>query len=227
MGISKNDFLKSNIDNLKNLRRGEKNELKRLQKELKEMDKADKAGQNNNNKPYSTEEEILLAKASHILGEPIGLYDLLNLEINKLPYLSRFGKNKLREIQNRLRELHKDLLEDKKSRREIEMDDLSKARLILNKPKMTLEDLLDLDLSKIKGLLPSEKKELARIQNELKLAHQADLKDAFENENDRKNLEKEEMKAVDNILGDNVDLEEFLDKDIKSIKDITDDKRKE
>merc|ERR1712226_87227 len=225
--ISLPDFLKKNINDLKNLKRADKKELERLQKELKEMDQADKAEENNNINKYLSEEEALVAKASEILGEPVDLYTLLGLNIDKIGGISKPNKVKLKEIQDRLAELHKNDLQDKKSRREVEMDDLSRARLILNKPDLSLEDLLDLDISKIKNLLPSEKKELIRIQNELKLAHQADLKDALENENDRKNLEKEEMKAVDKILGDNVDLEEFLDMDIKSIKDLSPDKQKE
>merc|ERR1711982_297421 len=100
-----------------------------------------------------------------------------------------------------------------------EMDGLSKSRLILNNPELSLQNLLDLDIAQIE-LLPAEKKELTRIQNELNLAHQADLNDALENQNDRKNLEKEEMKAVNNILPGKVDLEEFIDMDLKSIKDI-------
>jgi len=35
------------------------------------------------------------------------------------------------------------------------------------------------------------------------------------------------MKAVDNILGDKVDLQEFLDMDLNSIKDVSPDKLKE
>jgi len=35
------------------------------------------------------------------------------------------------------------------------------------------------------------------------------------------------MRAVDNILGDNVDLQEFLDMDLSSKKDISTDKLKE
>merc|ERR1712226_862397 len=203
--ISLPDFLKKNINDLKNLKRADKKELERLQKELKEMDQADKAEENDNINKFLTEEEALVAKASEILGEPIELIDLLGLEIDKLPNLTKPDKLKLKEIQDRLCDLHKNDLQDKKSRREIEMD----------------------DLTKVKGLLPSEKKELTRIQNELKLAHQADLKDALENENDRKNLEKEEMKVVNKILPGKVDLEEFLDMDLKSIKDIAPDKLQE
>merc|ERR1712226_258853 len=174
-----------------------------------------------------SEEDVLLKKAAEILGSPIELLDLLSLEIDKLRNLSRPDKIKLREIQDRLLELHKNDLGDKEQRKEIEMDDLSKARSILNQPELTLEGLLNLDISKIKNLIPSDRKELTRIQNELRLAHQADLKDALNDAKDRKNLEKEEIKAVDKILGDKVDLEEFLDMDIKSIKDLSPDKQKE
>merc|ERR1712226_505930 len=174
-----------------------------------------------------SEEDVLLKKAAEILGSPIELLDLLSLEIDKLRNLSRPDKIKLREIKDRLCQLHKKDLDDKEQRKEIEMDDLSKARSILNQPELTLEGLLNLDISKIKNLIPSDRKELTRIQNELRLAHQADLKDALNGAKDRKNLEKEEIKAVDKILGDKVDLEEFLDMDIKSIKDLSPDKQKE
>merc|ERR1712150_143556 len=225
--ISEPEFLKLDIDTLPNLKRPEKAELKRLQKELKQLSKADKADDNEIEAPYLTEEEALLKKASDILGSPIELIDLLGLEVNKLTSLTKPDKLKLKEIQDRLAELHKNDLGNKQSRREIEMDDLSKARSILNQPELTLEELLDLDISKIKNLLPSERKELIRIQNELKLAHQADLKDAMENANDRKNLEKAELKAAEKILGEKVNIEDMIDLDLKSLKDIDADKLKE
>jgi len=262
--ISLSDFMKLNIDKLKNLKLPQKSELKRLQEELRKMDQADVADENNN--LFLTEKDRLLAISAEILGEPIEVSELLDLEIDELPNLPQSDKLKLKEIQDRLSELIEDDLLDRKSRKKIEMDDLSdlsepdqvnlkemqdrlsellendlldkisrkeiemdglsKSRIILNNPELSLENLLDLDIAQLK-LQPDEKKELTKIQDELKLAHQADLKDALENENDRKNLEKEEMKAVNNILPDKVDLEEFIDLDLNSIKDIVPDKLQE
>jgi len=158
----------------------------RIQKELETLDSADKA-LNEDKMSDLNEEDALVAKASKIVGDPIESIDLLGLAIDELPNISKFGKNKLKEIQDRLCDLHKDQLQNDLSRKEIQMEDLSKARSILNEPELTLEDLLDLDIPKIKNLLPSEKKDLTRIQNDLKLAHESDLKDALKNANSRKN----------------------------------------
>merc|ERR1711884_193810 len=87
--ISLPDFLKLAINELKNLKRADKKELQRLQKELGEMNNADKAEENNNINKYLSEEDALIAKASEILGEPVDLYTLLGLNIDKIGGISK------------------------------------------------------------------------------------------------------------------------------------------
>merc|ERR1711963_636080 len=111
----------------------EKKELLRIQKELETLDSADKA-LNEDKMSNLNEEDALVAKASKIVGDPIEPIDLLGLAIDELPNISKFEKNKLKEIQDRLCDLHQDQLQNDLSRKEIQMEDLSKARSILNEP---------------------------------------------------------------------------------------------
>merc|ERR1712150_442183 len=90
-----------------------------------------------------------------------------------------------------------------------------------------LEEFLDMDIKSIKDLSPDKQKELERLQDELHKLHDADVKDALEDHDDRKKLENEELDAVHKILGDDVTLPDFLSLDLKTLKGLLPSQKKE
>merc|ERR1712150_400431 len=90
-----------------------------------------------------------------------------------------------------------------------------------------LEEFLDMDIKSIKDLSPDKQKELERLQDELHKLHDADVKDALEDHDDRKKLENEELDAVHKILGDDFTLPDFLSLDLKTLKGLLPSQKKE
>merc|ERR1712226_32487 len=105
------------------------------------------------------------------------------------------------------------------SRKNIEKDELEKAREILKKPDLTLEQFIDMDLNKIKNLEPSKLNELKHLQNDLRKLHQADFDNAMKDADQRKELQNEEMDDVKDIMKDpKMTSNQFIDVNIDKLK---------
>merc|ERR1712226_717301 len=89
-----------------------------------------------------------------------------------------------------------------------------------------LEDFLSLDLKTQNDLLPNQQKELARLQNELQELNKKDQEKQKEKE-ERKEEEKDDLQKAREILGEDIDLLDFIDLDIVSLDNLSEQKKKE
>merc|ERR1711879_1045091 len=111
-------------------------------------------------------------------------------------------------LQSELAILHesdvKNALEDSDDRKKLENKEMNAVKKILG-DDIELNDFLSLDLSIIKNLLPSQKRELILLQKELQKLNEKDLENDNQNEQ-RKNNETNELEKVQKLIGEDIDL---------------------
>merc|ERR1712150_352774 len=135
----------------------------------------------------------------------------------------------LERLQDELNRLHdadvKDALEDHGDRKKLEDEELDAVHKILG-DDVTLPDFLSLDLKTLKGLLPSQRKELDRLQKELEELNKKDKEEEKEIEQ-RKEEEKDDLQKASDLLGEEMEILDFLDLDIALLKNLTQQQKKE
>ena len=166
--ISITELENLNIDNIKGLPEVSRRELHKLQDELIELEIEDKRAEEEE-KEMDRVHELLPAKYKEITIE-----DFLGLNLDMVRLLAKVPKHELKELQNKLKEL--DEKDDAAERHHKKDKDVVKMHELLpDKFKdMPVGELENLDIDIIKGLPEKSRRELHKLQVELKHLDQLD-----------------------------------------------------
>jgi len=225
------DFIDLDIPSINNLNQQKKQELLNLQDKLENMHEADIKDALTNIESRKKLECDELKKAGEILKNPdLMLEEFIDLDIGSIN-ITPVKKKELKHLQDDLKKLHKadfdGALKDSELRKDLEQQEMISIKNILKDPEMTAEEFIDVNIDKLGKISSNEKKNLARMQDELKQLHKADLMDTMVSPMNRKELEVKDLEAARVLLKNPLmSLDEFLDLYIPGVIGLNEDEKK-